>query len=231
MQTIQRREIALAVLLAGTAGYLDAIGFLTLSGRFVSFMSGNTTHMAADVADLDWNAIGFVATILITFFAGAVLGAVLSHVWDGRTTVLACTSLLVGVTALIGTVTDARLPIMLGLPLAMGVVNATFLRSGSNSIPLTYMTGALVNAGHSLVEAFRGGFRVLWLRHLAMWSALLIGAITGAAAHHWLGMPGGLWPPVVFLVTLTVIVAVERRRRGIFGGGAHPATEREIKVL
>ena len=47
MQTLAPVERWMAVLLAALAGYVDSIGFLQLGGLFVSFMSGNTTRMAA----------------------------------------------------------------------------------------------------------------------------------------------------------------------------------------
>ncbi|MFT3714472.1 MAG: YoaK family protein [Gordonia sp. (in: high G+C Gram-positive bacteria)] len=217
--------------LSATAGYLDAVGFLHLRRHFVSFMSGNTTDLATEIGGGRWGAIGLPAALIGCFFAGTVLGAILVHVWDGRTTVLGVTALLVVATAIAVSVTSALAPVVVGLPLAMGVVNATFLRGGETSIGLTYMTGALVKAGQRLVDAFRGGPRFLWLRNLALWAALLAGGITGAVGHGLLGMPGALWPPAALLIVLTVVVAADRRRRGIFGSGAHTATEREIKVL
>jgi len=39
--------LVLAGLLAGLAGMVDAIGYLHLSGLFISFMSGNSTQLAA----------------------------------------------------------------------------------------------------------------------------------------------------------------------------------------
>ncbi|MEC8456884.1 MAG: DUF1275 family protein, partial [Pseudomonadota bacterium] len=41
----------LALLLAGLAGYVDSLGFLHLGGVFVSFMSGNSTRLAANLAE------------------------------------------------------------------------------------------------------------------------------------------------------------------------------------
>ncbi|MEJ7926576.1 DUF1275 family protein [Sphingobium sp. AN641] len=35
-----------AIALAFLAGYIDVLGFLTTSGFFVSFMSGNSTRLA-----------------------------------------------------------------------------------------------------------------------------------------------------------------------------------------
>lgn len=43
MRDLRRAERGLAAGLATVAGFVDAVGFLTLGGFFVSFMSGNST--------------------------------------------------------------------------------------------------------------------------------------------------------------------------------------------
>lgn len=221
--------------LAAAAGYLDAIGHVYLGGFFVSFMSGNSTELATGVAGGQWQVVRLAATLIGCFFLGAVLGALLTRVGDGRTTVLTTTTALVGSTALLAGVVTASWPVTLLLPLAMGVVNATFLIAGETSIGLTYMTGALVKAGQRLADAFRGGPRWLWLRHLSLWLALVTGGVAGAVMLGWVGLSGALWPIVAALAVTTAVTAVIRRRRG--GGpdtGAPAATHRsprETEVL
>jgi len=46
--TPSQRRFAYAV--AGLAGFVDITGFLQLNGYFVSFMTGNTTLLARDLA-------------------------------------------------------------------------------------------------------------------------------------------------------------------------------------
>ncbi|MFX6760099.1 DUF1275 family protein, partial [Acinetobacter baumannii] len=45
------RNILLACALSGLAGFVDGIGFLHLGGLFVSFMSGNSTHLGVSLAE------------------------------------------------------------------------------------------------------------------------------------------------------------------------------------
>jgi hypothetical protein len=69
----RKREIGLAICSSALAGYVDAIGFLSLGGFFVSFMSGNSTRLAVGIAGFSHDAI--VAGQLIgSFVIGAVIG-------------------------------------------------------------------------------------------------------------------------------------------------------------
>ncbi|MCL2535023.1 MAG: DUF1275 family protein, partial [Nocardiaceae bacterium] len=46
-----RGVVVVAVFLSGLAGFVDAMGFITLGGFFVSFMSGNSTKLSVSAAD------------------------------------------------------------------------------------------------------------------------------------------------------------------------------------
>ena len=69
MMDYSHRQKALAYVLAGIAGYVDAMGFRHLGGVFVSFMSGNTTRLGVDIAMGDWDKAGQVASIIVLFVA------------------------------------------------------------------------------------------------------------------------------------------------------------------
>ena len=69
-----QRELLLACLLAATAGYVDAVGFLDLGGFFVSFMSGNTTRMAAETTTSHIAGAGKALGLIGLFFVGTVAG-------------------------------------------------------------------------------------------------------------------------------------------------------------
>ncbi|MFJ5369898.1 DUF1275 family protein, partial [Bosea sp. CER48] len=45
MMRYDRPAMGLAFCLSGLAGFVDALGFLSLGGFFVSFMTGNTTRL------------------------------------------------------------------------------------------------------------------------------------------------------------------------------------------
>ncbi|MFC3244035.1 YoaK family protein [Gordonia humi] len=96
MQNVRRREWLLAVILSAVAGGLDAIGFLDLGGYFVSFMSGNTTRMSAETVEVGWAVAWHAVGLVGLFFVGAVIGSMIAHIGDGRVTVMAASTALVG---------------------------------------------------------------------------------------------------------------------------------------
>ncbi|EGD56790.1 YoaK family protein [Gordonia neofelifaecis] len=231
MRSAHRREVGLAVGLSCIAGYLDAVGFLELRGRFVSFMSGNTTELATQLGMGRFSGAGTVAALLGMFVVGAVIGAVAARIGDGRTTVLAVTTVLLAMTAFASLFVTPSTVITIGLPAAMGAMNSTFLSRGEVSIGLTYMTGTLVKAGQQLVEAFAGGPRFLWLRNLTLWLALAAGGLIGALSHRATGPTTATWIAVAVMVVITATTGVVRRRRGRPAIGHPGPSLRETPVM
>jgi uncharacterized membrane protein YoaK (UPF0700 family) len=59
------------------AGFVDAVGFLSADGYFVSFMSGNTTRLGVDLGTDVVRAVT-PAFLIAGFVAGVTGGALLS---------------------------------------------------------------------------------------------------------------------------------------------------------
>lgn len=231
MRSALRREVGLATILSAVAGYLDAIGFIVLGGQFVSFISGNTTELATFLGTGDFAGVGLVALLITMFFLGVIIGAIAARFGDSRTTVLTVTTGLLAATAAATLVVAPRTAVMVGLPTAMGAINATFLRQGEVSIGLTYMTGTLVKAGQQVVDAFVGGPRWGWVRNLLLWAALAFGGLLGAVAHQLLGPSIAIWISVGVVLAVTVVVATVRRRTGRWQDGGAVQRYRETPVL
>jgi len=207
----------LAVALSSLAGFVDALGFITLGGIFVSFMSGNSTRLSVGIADGMWQHVGIVAGVLGLFVVGVVLGGIVAELTDHsrrtrKTAVLATVTALLLIGS-IGASMDLAPLAVVAMVLAMGVENAVFRRRGEVSIALTYMTGALVKIGHRIAAAFFGGPRWSWLPYLALWSGLIAGAVLGALAHRVLGLDA-LWIATSVSGALTVGVRFLRYRPG-----------------
>ncbi|WP_366855833.1 YoaK family protein [Brevundimonas sp.] len=188
MRALEQHERGLAVRLAALAGFVDSIGFLLLGGLFVSFMSGNSTRLAASLSIGD----GALALGALGLLAGFVGGAFLGAMAAGGNRGAPVRVLMLETALLLAAAVSASLGAPVGLTaglmvVAMGVENAVFLRNGEVGVGLTYMTGALVKLGHALAAAARGGERWAFLPHLWLWAGLTFGAILGALAFQLMG--------------------------------------------
>jgi uncharacterized membrane protein YoaK (UPF0700 family) len=211
MKRYQPRVRALAAGLSALAGFVDATGFISLGGFFVSFMSGNTTRLAVGLAR-GTDAAALAAGLIAAFVLGVMAGSLLRRRAKKRQAacVLALVAILLALAAtfgMCGFLTGAGLT----MALAMGAENAVFEREGEVHIGLTYMTGTLVKFGQHLTHALCGGEGSAWRSYLLLWLGLAGGAVTGALAHPWLGL-GGLW----FAALAAALFALAAARMGEF---------------
>lgn len=180
MEQLDRSRQTIALLAAALAGFVDAVGFLSADGYFVSFMSGNTTRLAVDLAIDPHGAV--IPALIIGFVAGVAGGALLAEAsgsWR-KPAVLGSSGALLLIAAQLrweGLTTASLLPMVL----AMGVLNNTFRRDGEVAVGLTYMTGALVRLGQALGASLAGKpLAAGWGASLALWSSLALGGVAGA---------------------------------------------------
>lgn len=204
MHALNRPTLMLAFCLSALAGCVDAIGFLQLSGHFVSFMSGNTTQLAVGLAQGNMSHVMLLGMIIGLFVAGSMLGTFVNYgssIKKRAANVLMLVSLLLAGAAL---TYGAGMPLaaIALMALAMGAENAVFQRSGDIAIGLTYMTGTLAKLGQRLASVFLGGGSFAWLPYLLLWISLMIGGVTGAALYYAFGMHS-LWVAVIWSVALT----------------------------
>src|SRR5579875_1890042 len=76
MKRYRRRIRVLAAGLSALAGFVDATGFVSLGGFFVSFMSGNTTRLAVGLAR-GTGAASLAAGLIVAFVVGVMAGTLL----------------------------------------------------------------------------------------------------------------------------------------------------------
>ena len=190
MQRLAPPHRRLAIGLAGLAGFVDGVGFLAAGGYFVSFMSGNTTRLAVDLATAPETAL--LPALLILGFAFGVFGgaivALKSGAWRARNVLALVAGLLIaGAAAKFAG--SAWLPLA-ALVLAMGALNNCFQREGESSFGLTYMTGALVRFGQGLAYHLCGREAPGFADLLLLWAALGGGAMLGALTFGRIGEAG-----------------------------------------
>jgi len=180
-----RSNLALACALSALAGYVDGIGFIHLSGLFISFMSGNSTRLGVMIAEFNWPKALEALKLIALFVVGAGLGSLIGHGRGRhrRWILLLAEAILLGAGATAYEL-DLSGYTVVAVVLAMGLENAMFqAEGGTTGIALTYMTGTLVRIGQLLAVALQGGPRLAWFPHLLLWSAMVTGAAIGTTAY------------------------------------------------
>ena len=177
-------RLALAVALTSLAGFVDAVAFVRFGGLFVSFMSGNTTEMAALPSQGRIAEAAAAAGVIALFVMGAFAGRLLAQsagAWR-RPALLSVVAGLLATSAVAVSPGAEGPALTLGvaaLALAMGLQNSVLRQAGGAKVTLTYVTGTLVNLGHGLADAVLGQGSV-WGSYLLMWLGLVGGAALGA---------------------------------------------------
>lgn len=208
MRQQTRRVRAVAAALSCNAGYVDAVGFLSLNGFFVSFMSGNSTQLGVGIAEVSIDALiafGLIAVFVLGVTAGAVAarnGAARAVMW--------LVALVLVLAAIMGSLQQAGIAGAL-VAFAMGAVNSTFAHDGGLPVGLTYMTGTLVRVGQSLAMLPTRGHRLDWLPYALHWLALILGATLGAIAQRTFGLEA-LWLSAVAMCALAIASPLGRER-------------------
>ncbi len=192
--------------LAALAGFVDALGHLSLGGFFVAFMSGNSTLLSIGAATVNYSRIGMAAGLVASFVFGVVFGTLVSRVVQARRQ-SAVLALVAGLLAVAWALQAAGGTAAAGLfmAMAMGAENTVFQTPAQVGVGITYMTGTLVRMGLRLAEALTGeGWDLVWQDFL-LWASMIGGALGGALTYRMIGLDG-LWAAFAATVGLSVLV-------------------------
>jgi uncharacterized membrane protein YoaK (UPF0700 family) len=214
MQRTESPLIALAILLAALAGFVDALAFTSLGGFFASFMSGNSTRLGVGLGSGSPRDAAMAAALVMSFVAGVILATVIGRARAQRhqPAVMAVVTLLLTLAAAVAALMPGPAVLLL-LAAAMGTENGVFHRDGEVTIGLTYMTGSLVKLGQKLAGALMGDpDRFGWLRYLALWLGFVSGVVIGAESQFRWGW-NALWLAPIFAGILTLLLARMTRPR------------------
>jgi uncharacterized membrane protein YoaK (UPF0700 family) len=206
MKDYGHKGVMLAATLSALAGYVDAVGFMTLGGFFVSFMSGNSTRLGVGLSLGEWEHAAIAFGLIALFVVGVVMGATVARRFgeERRSAVLAAEAVLLLIGAGLCTL-GWREPGMVAVVMAMGVENAVFQRQGDVGVGLTYMTGTLVRMGQRIATALHGGARWDWAPFLLLWTGLAVGGAIGAISFLRFDVLA-LWPAFILVAGLTLAV-------------------------
>lgn len=208
---IKISALAFAAALIVVAGFVDAVGFLTLGGLFVSFMSGNSTQAAIASTQGVWNKAAPAGAIVALFVFGVVCGRLVAGPTRNRRRPLILAAEAVFLSAAALTPHSAAIALM---AFSMGAQNAVAHKAGPARTSLTYVTGTLVNFGESLAEIILGsGSARLSLAYLAQWASLIFGGVFGAIAYRSFSLES-LFAPSAILASLAVITVLSFQASG-----------------
>ena len=227
-----RQQARLAITLSWIAGYTNILTVLTC-GQVTSHVSGTASQLGRDVAEGQWKAGAYMATLLAVFLAGAALSGFLTELGRRRRWAsiyvlpMAVEAGLLGVFAILvdwNAVGDwhgksARLWLTLLPSLAMGLQNATISRISGGTVRTTHVTGVMSDLGLETAvwlmrrrlpvpkTAVRGTFATVGRLGLlaSIVVSFVLGAGLGALAYGF--VPG--WSMVPAVAFLAWIVGVD----------------------
>jgi uncharacterized membrane protein YoaK (UPF0700 family) len=188
------------------AGIADAIGFITLGGVFAANMTGNTVLAGIAVAQGHYVvAINTLAT-LAAFFAGAMLGRLLLHLWHRRALPILLEAAIV---AALGFLPVSVEPAVLILAFAMGIQSSAIASFGGISASTVVITSTLTRTAEASLDALVRSRNdklpsVAGPGLLALcWTGYLAGAVAGALLLHAIAYP--LIVPAVLLLVVAAL--------------------------
>lgn len=175
--------LLMAALLAALAGMVDAVGYIHLSGLFVSFMSGNSTQLAISLGQGNLAMAATIAELVLFFVLGAAGGQMLADITGNghMTGVLVGVAILLVISGLLATASEP-------MAFAMGALNAAMDRAGHVRVSVTFVTGALVRFGQGLGNLLiRGPSGWGWVAQASPWLGLIAGGALGGLAYGKIG--------------------------------------------
>jgi len=154
--------VVVAPALASVAGFVDAVGYITLHGLFVAHMSGNTVKFGVYAGRGDLAVVAPVGFAVVVFVAGIAIGTIAAEVTSRRrhrsvaATVLGVQTALIAAFMLYGsTLLDGHevrghslggFYVLATLAvLSMGLQTAALRQLGGRAISTTYVTGVLTS--------------------------------------------------------------------------------------
>jgi uncharacterized membrane protein YoaK (UPF0700 family) len=208
-------DLALAVMLTTLAGFVDAAAFIRFNGLFVSFMSGNSTQLAALPSEGRWEEAAEALGLVVLFVMGAFAGRLVAGAAGPRrrpVLLVAVAALLVLAAVCVGWNAGPGPAAVSGaaMALAMGMQNAVIQHVGRARASATYVTGVLVSLGQALADTASGA-PAPWLVYLLQWLGLVAGAALGALATTRLGPHALLIPATAAALLALVLGALVRR--------------------
>ncbi len=202
-----RHQAVLATLLTALAGFLDAVGYIHLDHLYVSFMSGNSTHLGVALATMAWSDAAGAGVIIAAFVVGTSIGAALGDATADRLVPIAVLGgeLLIFVVAILLATGGHDWPALTLVALAMGMQNTLHQIVAGADIGRGFISGALFDLGQSLARVSRDRSAIARAFENALsWLAFIAGAVAGTLVLGAIGLVASLAAIAAALV-LTIV--------------------------
>lgn len=221
-------------MLAGVAGFVDVVGYLTLHRLFVAHMSGNTARLGVALGHGHLGAALPYAVAIGAFVAGILLGA-LAHELDARGGLALALeiALLVAFMVYGSTQADAHGSVqgrsLAGYYLlaalvvvALGFQTSALSCVSGQRVRTTYISGVLTNMAQALARwALAGraapeevaGRRAAGRSRAALLAGIALVYLAGASAGSFAQHRVQLWSLAAPIVALLVVASASRRAR------------------
>jgi uncharacterized membrane protein YoaK (UPF0700 family) len=193
-----------AALLAGIAGYVDAISYIHLGGAFAANMTGNLVEIGIRGATGDWRRAAWCLSLVVAFLLGIVASRLLLRAHRSPRTALLIESAVIAAAGT-GVLGVAAIPL---LAAAMALQNEAATH-GIVAVNVAFITGDIQRLGERLVaetvpgqRARRDGQPRLILAILVCYAS---GAGIGTLASD-LGAPALFCPAGVLAMTVLLPV-------------------------
>jgi uncharacterized membrane protein YoaK (UPF0700 family) len=135
-----------AALLAGIAGYVDAICFLRLGGAFAANMTGNLVEVGLAAAQGQWGEAAWCVSLLLAFFLGVLAARLILRTHQSPRLSLLIEAAII-VAAATGFLGIAAVP---ALAVAMAMQNEA-VTHGIVGVNVGFITGEIQRLGERLV--------------------------------------------------------------------------------
>lgn len=224
-----RLDLSLAVALAISTGYVDAIAYTRLFGVFPANQSGNVVFFGVALGDGRGGDAWRPALAMVAFAIGVFLatraGRALAAPHRRSLTLGVEAAALALLAVLAGDVLHTRPPVggvdgVVGLALAsvaMGLQTVALGRVAGVSVSTTYQSGAIVRLSESAVDATHRAEA----RRVLVILAIVVGCYAAGAAagafvgRHW---GGALWLSVAAVAACALTAGIRRRASGSASG-------------
>lgn len=191
-----RGQIYIAGFLTWLSGFVDAVGFLALVQIYTANMSGNSVAIGIQIWNQNWIEVARRAWPVLVYVIGLMAGRVWLEI-GGRRNIRSvaaaafCVELVMLIPAALAHslsraqgISPVEFVLVALLTFAMGLQNATLTHFSSLTLHTGFVTGTLVKMCEQLTKK---DFRTAALLG-AIWTAYVVGAVSGAAAETFLNM-------------------------------------------